>query len=155
MLIFDVAVGGSETLTVSKDGTGSGTVSSAPAGIDCGGDCSEDYAADTVVTLTAVAADGSDFTGWAGGGCSGTGTCVVTMSSAQSVTATFGLEEEEETPPADEDDGGGSSGTHRKPISNPPSFHGDTNVLIQLQLKLIELLKQLLQELIKAQVGTL
>ncbi len=155
LLIFDVAVGGSETLTVSKDGTGSGTVSSAPAGIDCGGDCSEDYAADTVVTLTAVAADGSDFTGWAGGGCSGTGTCVVTMSSAQSVTATFGLEEEEETPPADEDDGGGSSGTHRKPISNPPSFHGDTNVLIQLQLKLIELLKQLLQELIKAQVGTL
>ncbi len=147
LFIFDVAAGGgSETLTVSKDGTGSGTVSSAPAGINCGGDCTEDYAADTVVTLTATAADGSEFTGWTGGGCSGTGTCVVTMSSAQSVTATFDLEEEEETPPADEDDDNGGSGTHRKPIINDP-FHGDSNLLYQLQLKLIELLKQLLQEL--------
>ncbi len=160
LLIFDAGAGGSETLTVSKDGTGSGTVTSAPSGINCGGDCTEDYAADTEVTLTASATAGSEFIGWSGGGCSGTGVCVVTMSAAQSVTATFDLEEdpgddEEETPPADEDDGGGSSGTHRKPISNPPSFHGDSNLLYQLQLKLIELLKQLLQELIKTQAATL
>ena len=32
---------------------------------------------------------GSTFTGWSGGGCSGTGTCTVTVSAATTVTATF------------------------------------------------------------------
>jgi hypothetical protein len=77
------------TLTVSKSGTGSGTVTSSPAGIDCGSDCSESYNYNTVVTLSAAAATGSTFTGWSGSGCSGTGTCVVTMDAAKSVTATF------------------------------------------------------------------
>jgi hypothetical protein len=43
-----------------------------------------------VVTLTATPNGTSTFTGWNGGGCSGTGTCVVTMNSATAVTATFG-----------------------------------------------------------------
>jgi hypothetical protein len=41
------------------------------------------------VTLTAAAAQGSTFTGWSGGGCSGTGTCQVTMDADKAVTATF------------------------------------------------------------------
>ena len=45
--------------------------------------------ADTEVTLTATPNGASAFTGWSGGGCSGTGTCVVTMDQARSVTATF------------------------------------------------------------------
>ncbi|MFO1430342.1 MAG: M6 family metalloprotease domain-containing protein [Candidatus Competibacteraceae bacterium] len=77
------------TLTVSKTGTGSGTVASNPAGINCGSDCSEPYTSGTTVTLTATAASGSKFTGW-GGACSGTGTCRVTMSQARTVTASFG-----------------------------------------------------------------
>ena len=77
------------TLTVSKDGTGSGTVTSNPAGINCGSTCSYAFAYNTVVTLTASPTSPSTFGGWSGGGCSGTGTCTVTMSSAQSVTATF------------------------------------------------------------------
>ncbi len=40
------------TLTVAKAGTGSGTVTSSPAGISCGADCSEPYNSGTVVTLT-------------------------------------------------------------------------------------------------------
>jgi hypothetical protein len=76
-------------LSVVKTGSGSGTVTSSPAGISCGADCSESYAAHTVVTLTAAAAAGSVFAGWSGGGCSGTATCVVTVDSAVSVTATF------------------------------------------------------------------
>ena len=40
------------TLTVAKAGTGSGTVTSSPAGINCGADCSEPYNSGTVVTLT-------------------------------------------------------------------------------------------------------
>ncbi len=60
------------TLTVTKAGTGSGTVTSVPGGIACGNDCTGGYANGTAVTLTAVASAGSTFTGWSGGGCTGT-----------------------------------------------------------------------------------
>lgn len=76
------------TLTVIPDGDGNGTVTSSPAGINCGGDCQEDYVEGTQVTLTATPLGTSRFTGWSGA-CSGTGGCVVTMNSPQSVTATF------------------------------------------------------------------
>jgi hypothetical protein len=60
------------TLTVSKTGSGDGTVTSDDGGIDCGSDCSETYAvgADPTVTLSAAAAAGSHFAGW-GGACNG------------------------------------------------------------------------------------
>jgi hypothetical protein len=82
-------------LTVTKAGNGAaaGTVTSSPAGINCGATCSFGYVSGTVVTLTAAApgAPGVVFTGWSGGSpaCSGTGTCVVTVTAAQTVTATF------------------------------------------------------------------
>jgi Fe-S cluster biogenesis protein NfuA len=78
------------SLSVSNAGTGSGTVSSSPAGISCGSTCSQGYAYGTPVTLTATPATGSTFTGWSGA-CSGTGTCTVTTNDADSVTATFSL----------------------------------------------------------------
>ncbi len=81
-------------LTMTKAGAGSGTVTSSPAGISCGADCTESYLFNTPVTLTAAAnPNTSDFAGWSGGGCSGTGTCSVTMSQAQTVTATFTLKQ--------------------------------------------------------------
>lgn len=76
-------------LTVTKQGSGTGAVTSLPGGIDCGTVCSADYASGRVVTLTASPDEGSVFTGWSGEGCSGTGSCVVTMDAARSVTATF------------------------------------------------------------------
>jgi subtilisin family serine protease len=79
-------------LTVTKSGTGTGTVTSSPAGINCGSTCSASFDSGTSVTLTATAAAGSRFAGWSGGGCSGTGTCQVTMNEATSVTATFTLQ---------------------------------------------------------------
>src|SRR2546428_5845093 len=60
-------------LVVVRAGSGSGTVTSTPAGITCGADCSEPYASGTVVTLTATPAAGSVFTGWRGGGGAGAG----------------------------------------------------------------------------------
>jgi hypothetical protein len=72
---------------VTKTGSGSGSV--AGAGIDCGATCTRDYDDGTEVTLTATAAPGSRFTGWTGGGCTGTGACTVTMSAARTVTASF------------------------------------------------------------------
>jgi len=76
-------------LTITKTGTGSGIVTSNPAGINCGTDCTESYASGTVVTLTATPDANSIFTGWSGGGCSGTGPCTVTVNAATTVTATF------------------------------------------------------------------
>jgi hypothetical protein len=76
------------TLTVTKTGDGSGTVTSSPAGISCGATCSHNYALGTMVTLTASAASGSAFSGWSGA-CSGSGACVVTVNADTAVTATF------------------------------------------------------------------
>jgi len=51
-------------LTVTKSGTGSGTVSNTPtAGIDCGATCSSSFRKGTSVTLTATPAPGSFFAG--------------------------------------------------------------------------------------------
>ncbi len=80
-------------LNAGKTGTGSGTVTSAPAGINCGATCSSSFATGSLVTLTASASVGSTFSGWSGGGCSGTGTCSVTVSAATTVTATFTLQQ--------------------------------------------------------------
>jgi large repetitive protein len=79
----------SVTLQLAKAGTGTGTVTSSPSGISCGSTCSKSYSSGTVVTLTATPSSGSTFAGWSGGGCSGTGSCKVTLSSSIKVTATF------------------------------------------------------------------
>jgi hypothetical protein len=85
-----------ETLQVSvTGGNGNDTVVSDPAGIDCSSGlatavCSEQVPRDYTVTLTAQPNSTDLFTGWSGGGCSGAAlSCTVTMSQAQSVTASF------------------------------------------------------------------
>ena len=84
---------GPHTLTVSAAGTGTGTGRSAPTGISCGVTCSSSFAHGTPITLTATPASGSVFSGWSGGGCSGTGSCSVTLNTDTTVTATFDLGE--------------------------------------------------------------
>ena len=87
---------GPQQLTLLSGGSGAGTVTSAPAGINCSlnsgftsGTCSNSFAFNTVVTLTAAAPSGNSFGGWSGA-CTGTAlTCQVTMSQARQVTATF------------------------------------------------------------------
>jgi hypothetical protein len=76
------------TLTVSLDPAADGNVTSSPAGIECGSICTRAFTTGTHITLTATATHGG-FTGWTGGGCSGTGTCVVTLNSDTTVTAHF------------------------------------------------------------------
>jgi hypothetical protein len=77
-----------ETLSVSKSGSGSGTVVSSPAGLRCGSTCSYGFSYGSNVTLTVTPATGSYFTGWSGA-CSGAGPCTVSMTQARSVTASF------------------------------------------------------------------
>jgi uncharacterized repeat protein (TIGR02543 family) len=76
----------SYSLTINT--SGSGSVSSAPSGIDCGGICSASFAANTQVTLTPTPVTGYRFLQWSSA-CGGTGNCVVTMDSAKSVAASF------------------------------------------------------------------
>ena len=80
--------------------TASGSVSSSPAGVSCTtpaaagqtqATCNTHFGWNSSVTLTATAAAGSTFTGWSGACTGPTPTCTVTMSAAQSVTATFGI----------------------------------------------------------------
>ncbi len=77
------------TLMVAKAGTGSGTVTSSPSGINCGTGCAATYTDGTTVSLTASAGTDSIFAGWSGGGCSGTGSCTATIDSDKTVTASF------------------------------------------------------------------
>jgi FG-GAP-like repeat/Abnormal spindle-like microcephaly-assoc'd, ASPM-SPD-2-Hydin/Divergent InlB B-repeat domain len=77
-------------LAVSLAGTGKGTVTSSPAGINCPTTCSANFASGAVVVLTETAASGSAFAGWSGA-CSGTASCSVTMSASKAVAATFNL----------------------------------------------------------------
>jgi trimeric autotransporter adhesin len=79
----------SEVLTVAKTGSGTGAVTSSPAGINCGATCTAGYPAGTVVTLTATQAAGSTFSGWSGACTNAAGPCNVAMSAGESVTAMF------------------------------------------------------------------
>jgi YVTN family beta-propeller protein len=77
----------SDTLSVAKSNTG--TVTSNPAGIDCGSTCSATFLSGTSVTLTATPPQGKTFSKW-GGACSGTQpTCTVVMINKTAVRAVF------------------------------------------------------------------
>jgi hypothetical protein len=86
------------TLTIKKDGTGSGSVT-------CnGGVCAPAYADGTTITIEASADSSSTFTGFSGG-CSGTGACKLTIKADTTVTATFSA-----NPPSGGGGGSGGSG---------------------------------------------
>jgi hypothetical protein len=76
------------TLTVTKAGSGSGSVISMPSGIDCGTTCSAMYETGSAVSLTPMPASGSAFAGWSGA-CAGMSACSVTVQEVTNVTATF------------------------------------------------------------------
>jgi len=75
-------------LSVSKSGTGSGTVTSSPSGINCGTNCTESFALWTAITLTASVNSGSVFAGWTGA-CTGTEKCSLIINSNKSAVAIF------------------------------------------------------------------
>ena len=79
---------GPYTLDVLLSGSGGGLVTSVIAGISCPGECSASFSGDSQISLRAVPAAGSVFAGWSGA-CDGTATCIVSMTDAQTVTATF------------------------------------------------------------------
>jgi hypothetical protein len=79
---------GTSILRVARGGTGVGTVTSTPAGIDCGTECGGNFANGSNVTLTPTAGTDSFFDRWEGA-CTGTGACSVSMTATRDVTAHF------------------------------------------------------------------
>lgn len=81
---------GINTPLLSVKRSGEGLVTSAPAGIDCGEDCTASYARGTSVFLTAHAGPGQVFGGWAGNCMTRSDAiCWVLMSDARHVGAVF------------------------------------------------------------------
>jgi hypothetical protein len=76
-------------LTINKTGTGTGTVSSAPAGIACGSSCQATFAAGAAVTLTAKPDANQSFLGWDSTVCTGNGACIFALTSNTVVHASF------------------------------------------------------------------
>jgi hypothetical protein len=92
--VIGQAAGGA-TLTITINGTGSGTVIDNHGGVDvgCKMTCTVNFPSSTtplggMITLAGQPDSGSVFSGW-GGDCSGAGACVVTMNANHAVTATF------------------------------------------------------------------
>lgn len=75
-------------LTITSTGTGSGSINYSTGG-SCNGNCRPSIANGAVVTLTPMANSGSVFFNWAGCDSVIGNQCIVTMSSAKNVMATF------------------------------------------------------------------
>ena len=78
----------SPVLTVTSAGTGAGTVTSTPAGINCPQTCTANFPKGKAVVLTATPEAGTTFAGWSGP-CTGLGTCNLTLEASTTVTPTF------------------------------------------------------------------
>ena len=77
------------TLTVIKVGTGDGTVSSSPSGLNCGEVCTASFQKGTIVTLTATPNGNSSFKTWSGDLAGTTNPQSLTMDGDKTVTVTF------------------------------------------------------------------
>lgn len=75
-------------LSITRSGTGSGTITSLPAGITCGSTCLGRFPDRSRVTLLAMPDSGSSFTSWEGA-CTGTEECSIWMNTKKFVTARF------------------------------------------------------------------
>ncbi len=106
-----------QTLPLSVTVSGTGTVTSAPAGISCGATCTASFDASSQVTLTAAAGSGYTFSSWSGDCAGTTAATSVTMGAARSCTATFTANSQPNPPPT----------PPSPPPPPPPPFVSPTN----------------------------
>jgi uncharacterized repeat protein (TIGR03803 family) len=85
--VFKINPAGPQNFPLTVVIFGNGTVTG--SGVDCSTNCATWVSPGTMFTLTATPPPGSTFVGWVAPPCSGTGTCSVTINSAQTVGATF------------------------------------------------------------------
>ena len=87
--ISGVTLQATNELSIERAGSGSGTIESSPAGIECGSTCAAAFVHGAHVVLNANPDPGSHFSGWSGAGCAGTASCEVTLTSDEVITANF------------------------------------------------------------------
>ncbi len=87
LIQVDAALGNMPGLKVVR--TGSGEVTSIPAGMDCGRLCAIHVTSGTSVTLTETSFAGSTFLGWSDPTCGIQKTCTVTLTGSQTIRANF------------------------------------------------------------------
>jgi hypothetical protein len=91
----------SHKLTVAKQGPGTGTITSSPAGISCGATCASGFPEGAEVTLSATPDAGSRINDWSGCdqvlGAPGAQECKLTLTADAKVTATFSTKPSIET----------------------------------------------------------
>jgi hypothetical protein len=117
-----LAPGRLDSVSVAPTGSGTGAITSTPAGIDCGATCAEEFETRKTVTLHAEPAPGSTFTGWSGA-CTGTGPCQVRLTAAANVSATF---EPTGGNGGESDQGQGGGGSTSQQSSTPVTGTGTT-----------------------------
>jgi len=76
-------------LAASRSGAGAGSITSSPAGINCGATCSQEFTAGIDVDLAATPATGARFSGWTGDCTGNANPCRVSMTGSRSVSAAF------------------------------------------------------------------
>lgn len=81
------------SLTVARGGNGMGSITSTPAGINCGAQCSASFPANAVINLMASPVAGSGFSHWTDdmAACGNNPQCAVSMQTALSGTGVFTL----------------------------------------------------------------
>jgi len=78
-------------LSVTKTGSGNGTVTSSPPGINCGSTCLASYAPGTSVTLNAISDSNSIFSNWSNCDTVSGNQCIINLNTDKNVTANFNL----------------------------------------------------------------
>lgn len=80
-------------LTIFMVGSGSGSVfgsfNNGSDSFSCLSSCQGTFNAGMLMNITASPTNGSTFAGWSGSGCSGTGSCAITLNSDTTITAAF------------------------------------------------------------------
>jgi hypothetical protein len=123
------------TIFATSTGTGSGTITSSTGGITaCASSCTESFLLGDQTTLTATPNPGSHFAGWENyPGCTGTGTCTVTMNGEPQVAARFtlGPPPGDTTPPNVTIESGPGEGSTVTTSSATFGFSADESVTFQ------------------------
>ncbi len=97
--LLPIRAGRFRIIAVSKTGSGTGVVSSIPAGIECGSDCSDSFSVLSQVNIIATADNDSVFGGWGGdcAACVSNQSCQITMDGHKSCEAIFNKKQIEDT----------------------------------------------------------
>ncbi len=83
------SLGPQQLLKVAESGTGAGTVTSSPSGINCGATCEHNFNEGSTVILTASPNATSTFAAWTGCEAEPGGNCEVTLTAATEVNAEY------------------------------------------------------------------